>query len=182
MHQCVTSCLCHPGTKISMHSTSREPLECLNGLVTKVRCPSWPWRRWNPTPEAGTQGAQPRGTQPFLRAWGPLGHLQQFLVLSALYFYLALFQSPSGIPVAKGFIFALGDMAECLDPAMVHNLSRSLSQHILLLFPGILVAGYESLKKNEILHLILPLRLSVKENQVTWNICAECMCLLLLIY
>uniref|UniRef100_A0A8C6FZM7 WD repeat domain 73 n=1 Tax=Moschus moschiferus TaxID=68415 RepID=A0A8C6FZM7_MOSMO len=30
---------------------------------------------------------------------------------------------------------------------------------------GILVAGYESLKKNEILHLILPLRLSVKENQ-----------------
>ncbi|XP_049561766.1 WD repeat-containing protein 73 isoform X1 [Orcinus orca] len=30
---------------------------------------------------------------------------------------------------------------------------------------GILVAGYERLKKNEILHLILPLRLSVKENQ-----------------
>ncbi|DAA17670.1 TPA: WD repeat domain 73-like [Bos taurus] len=30
---------------------------------------------------------------------------------------------------------------------------------------GILVAGYDSLKKNEILHLILPLRLSVKENQ-----------------
>ena len=86
------------------------------------------------------------------------------------------------IPVAKEFIFALGDMAKCLDPAMVHNLSSSLSQHILLLFPGILVAGYESLKKNEILHLILPLKLSVKENQVTWNICAECMCLLLLIY
>lgn len=69
--------------------------------------------------------------------------------------------------MAKGFSFALGDMAECLDPAMVRNLSSSLSQHILLLFPGILVAGYESLKKNEILHLILPLRLSVKENQVT---------------
>ncbi|XP_059109281.1 WD repeat-containing protein 73 [Peromyscus eremicus] len=30
---------------------------------------------------------------------------------------------------------------------------------------GVFVAGYESLKKNEILHLILPLRLSVKENQ-----------------
>ncbi|XP_024905689.1 WD repeat-containing protein 73 [Pteropus alecto] len=30
---------------------------------------------------------------------------------------------------------------------------------------GIFVAGYESLKKNEILHLMLPLRLSVKENQ-----------------
>ncbi|XP_055479106.1 WD repeat-containing protein 73 isoform X1 [Psammomys obesus] len=30
---------------------------------------------------------------------------------------------------------------------------------------GVLVAGYESLKKNEILHLILPLRLTVKENQ-----------------
>lgn len=69
--------------------------------------------------------------------------------------------------MAKGFSFALGDMAECLDPAMVRNLSSSLSQHILLLFPGILVAGYDSLKKNEILHLILPLRLSVKENQVT---------------
>ncbi|ERE80737.1 WD repeat-containing protein 73 [Cricetulus griseus] len=30
---------------------------------------------------------------------------------------------------------------------------------------GVFVAGYESSKKNEILHLILPLRLSVKENQ-----------------
>ncbi|XP_005381555.1 PREDICTED: WD repeat-containing protein 73 [Chinchilla lanigera] len=30
---------------------------------------------------------------------------------------------------------------------------------------GVFVAGYESLKKNEILHLILPPRLSVKENQ-----------------
>nr|XP_055182690.1 WD repeat-containing protein 73 isoform X2 [Nyctereutes procyonoides] len=30
---------------------------------------------------------------------------------------------------------------------------------------GVFVAEYESLKKNEILHLILPLRLSVKENQ-----------------
>ncbi|XP_075414140.1 integrator complex assembly factor WDR73-like isoform X2 [Tenrec ecaudatus] len=30
---------------------------------------------------------------------------------------------------------------------------------------GIFVAGYESLPKNEILHLLLPLRLSVKENQ-----------------
>ncbi|XP_008850988.1 WD repeat-containing protein 73 isoform X2 [Nannospalax galili] len=30
---------------------------------------------------------------------------------------------------------------------------------------GVFVAGYESLKKNEILHLILPLRLSVTENQ-----------------
>ncbi|XP_012618716.2 integrator complex assembly factor WDR73 [Microcebus murinus] len=30
---------------------------------------------------------------------------------------------------------------------------------------GVFVAGYENLKKNEILHLILPLRLSVKENQ-----------------
>ncbi|XP_066211431.1 WD repeat-containing protein 73 isoform X1 [Saccopteryx leptura] len=30
---------------------------------------------------------------------------------------------------------------------------------------GVCVAGYESLKKNEILHLMLPLRLSVKENQ-----------------
>ncbi|XP_004479669.1 WD repeat-containing protein 73 [Dasypus novemcinctus] len=30
---------------------------------------------------------------------------------------------------------------------------------------GVFVAGYERLKKNEILHLILPLRLSVKENQ-----------------
>uniref|UniRef100_A0A673U9L8 WD repeat domain 73 n=1 Tax=Suricata suricatta TaxID=37032 RepID=A0A673U9L8_SURSU len=30
---------------------------------------------------------------------------------------------------------------------------------------GVCVAGYESLKKNEILHLTLPLRLSVKENQ-----------------
>ncbi|XP_058592474.1 WD repeat-containing protein 73 [Neofelis nebulosa] len=30
---------------------------------------------------------------------------------------------------------------------------------------GVCVAGYESLKKNEILHLLLPLRLSVKENQ-----------------
>lgn len=30
---------------------------------------------------------------------------------------------------------------------------------------GVFVAGYESLKKNEILHLVLPLRLSVKENQ-----------------
>ncbi|XP_003784747.1 WD repeat-containing protein 73 [Otolemur garnettii] len=30
---------------------------------------------------------------------------------------------------------------------------------------GVFVAGYESLRKNEILHLILPLRLSVKENQ-----------------
>ncbi|XP_014444962.1 WD repeat-containing protein 73 [Tupaia chinensis] len=30
---------------------------------------------------------------------------------------------------------------------------------------GIFVAGYESSKKNEILHLMLPLRLSVKENQ-----------------
>ncbi|XP_045680802.1 WD repeat-containing protein 73 [Phyllostomus hastatus] len=30
---------------------------------------------------------------------------------------------------------------------------------------GVLVAGYERLKKNEILHLTLPLRLSVKENQ-----------------
>ncbi|XP_003413816.1 WD repeat-containing protein 73 [Loxodonta africana] len=30
---------------------------------------------------------------------------------------------------------------------------------------GVFVAGCESLKKNEILHLILPLRLSVKENQ-----------------
>ncbi|XP_048225281.1 WD repeat-containing protein 73 [Perognathus longimembris pacificus] len=30
---------------------------------------------------------------------------------------------------------------------------------------GVLVAGYESPKKNEILHLLLPLRLSVKENQ-----------------
>ncbi|XP_066095829.1 WD repeat-containing protein 73 isoform X2 [Saccopteryx bilineata] len=57
-----------------MHSTSREPLESLNGLVTKVR-------RWNRTQA------------------------------------------------------------------------------------GVCVAGYESLKKNEILHLMLPLRLSVKENQ-----------------
>ncbi|GAB5572132.1 WD repeat-containing protein 73 [Prionailurus iriomotensis] len=32
-------------------------------------------------------------------------------------------------------------------------------------FSGVCVAGYESLKKNEILHLLLPLRLSVKENQ-----------------
>lgn len=69
--------------------------------------------------------------------------------------------------MAEEFIFALGDLAECLDPAVVQNLSSTLSQLILLLFPGILVAGYESLKKNEILHLILPLRLSVKENQVT---------------
>ncbi|KAM4826031.1 integrator complex assembly factor WDR73 [Thomomys bottae] len=30
---------------------------------------------------------------------------------------------------------------------------------------GVLVAGYERQKKNEILHLLLPLRLSVKENQ-----------------
>ncbi|EAX01945.1 WD repeat domain 73, isoform CRA_a [Homo sapiens] len=30
---------------------------------------------------------------------------------------------------------------------------------------GVFVAGYESLKKNEILHLKLPLRLSVKENK-----------------
>ncbi|XP_045052448.2 WD repeat-containing protein 73 isoform X2 [Desmodus rotundus] len=30
---------------------------------------------------------------------------------------------------------------------------------------GVFIAGYESLKKNEILHLILPLRLSAKENQ-----------------
>ncbi|XP_076980408.1 integrator complex assembly factor WDR73 [Tamandua tetradactyla] len=30
---------------------------------------------------------------------------------------------------------------------------------------GVFVAGYERLKKNEVLHLILPLRLSVKENQ-----------------
>ncbi|XP_045669012.1 WD repeat-containing protein 73 [Ursus americanus] len=35
---------------------------------------------------------------------------------------------------------------------------------------GVFVAGYESLKKNEILHLILPLRLSVKENQ---GLCPE---------
>ena len=69
--------------------------------------------------------------------------------------------------MAEEFIFALEDLAECLDPAVVQNLSSTLSQLILLLFPGILVAGYESLKKNEILHLILPLRLSVKENQVT---------------
>lgn len=54
-----------------------------------------------------------------------------------------------------------------LDPASVQDLSSSLSQLLLLLFPGVFVAGYESLKKNEILHLILPLRLSVKENQVT---------------
>ncbi|KAM7048434.1 integrator complex assembly factor WDR73 [Molossus nigricans] len=30
---------------------------------------------------------------------------------------------------------------------------------------GVFVAGYENLKRNEILHLLLPLRLSVKENQ-----------------
>ena len=62
---------------------------------------------------------------------------------------------------------------------MVQNLPSSLSQ-LLLLFPGVCVAGYESLKKNEILHLLLPLRLSVKENQVTRNINAEHVCLLLL--
>ncbi|PNJ19767.1 WDR73 isoform 9, partial [Pongo abelii] len=31
---------------------------------------------------------------------------------------------------------------------------------------GVFVAGYESLKKNEILHLKLPLRLSVNENKI----------------
>ena len=56
---------------------------------------------------------------------------------------------------------------EFLDPAMAQNLSSNLSQLRLLLFPGVFIAGYESLKKNEILHLILPLRLSAKENQVT---------------
>lgn len=61
---------------------------------------------------------------------------------------------------------ALEDLGDFLDPALFQNLSSSLSQ-LLLLLPGVFVAGYESLKKNEILHLILPLRLSVKENQVT---------------
>lgn len=61
---------------------------------------------------------------------------------------------------------ALEDLGDFLDPALFQNLPSSLSQ-LLLLLPGVFVAGYESLKKNEILHLILPLRLSVKENQVT---------------
>lgn len=65
------------------------------------------------------------------------------------------------------FIFVSEVLVKFLDPAMVQDLSSSLSQLLLLLFPGVFVAGYESLKKNEILHLILPLRLSVKENQVT---------------
>lgn len=65
------------------------------------------------------------------------------------------------------FTFALEVWVKFLDTAAVQDLSRSLAQLLLLLFPGVFVAGYESLKKNEILHLILPLRLSVKENQVT---------------
>lgn len=69
--------------------------------------------------------------------------------------------------MVKEFIFALEVLVKFLDPASVQDLSSSLSQLLLLLFPGVFVAGYESLKKNEILHLILPLRLSVKENQVT---------------
>lgn len=69
--------------------------------------------------------------------------------------------------MVKEFIFALEVLVRFLDPASVQDLSSSLSQLLLLLFPGVFVAGYESLKKNEILHLILPLRLSVKENQVT---------------
>lgn len=64
-------------------------------------------------------------------------------------------------------IFALDGLVEFLGSIMVQNLRNSLSQLRLLLFPGVFVAGYESLKKNEILHLVLPLRLSVKENQVT---------------
>lgn len=58
-------------------------------------------------------------------------------------------------------------MAEFLDPATVQDLPSSVSRLCLFLSPGVFVAGYESLKKNEILHLTLPLRLSVKENQVT---------------
>lgn len=74
--------------------------------------------------------------------------------------------------MAKEFIFASEGLVEFLDPVMVQNLSSSLSQLLIIIFIiililGIFVAGYESLKKNEILHLMLPLRLSVKENQVT---------------
>lgn len=61
MHR-VTLCPYHAGTRISMNSTSREPLESLNGLVTKVICPAWPWKKESHSSSLNS-GAQPRRIQ-----------------------------------------------------------------------------------------------------------------------